>query len=142
MRKFFLCLSLLFCTLMSIAQNNTNGLVWEMTQSADNTVTLSWQYAPADVNTSFQIYRTDITTQDESTLLLREVKAAKVIGHEPDAEGNEVPIMGVLSDSTWVVSIYGLDLTGAYGYKFAIKVLNKTEEKFTVPVYLDGDYTR
>ena len=75
MRKFFLCLSLLFCTLMSIAQNNTNGLVWEMTQPADNTVTLSWQYAPADVNTSFQIYRTDITTQDESTLLLREVKA-------------------------------------------------------------------
>lgn len=139
MRKLLLCFSLLFCTLFAVAQNNTNGLVWEMTQPADNTVTLSWQYAPADVNTSFQIYRTDITTQDESTLLLREVKAAKVIGHQPDAEGNEVPTMGVLSDSTWVVSIYGLDLTGAYGYKFAIKVLNKTEEKFTVPVYLDGD---
>lgn len=139
MRKFLLCFSLLLCTLFAVAQNNTNGLVWEMTQPADNTVTLSWQYAPADVNTIFQIYRTEVATQGESTLLLREVKAAKVIGHEPDAEGNEVPIMGVLPDSTWVASIYGLDLTGVIGYKFTIKVLSNTEEKFTVPVYLAGD---
>ena len=139
MRKLLLCFSLLFCTLFAVAQNNTNGLVWEMTQPADNTVTLSWQYASADVNTSFQIYRTDVVSGVESTpLLLREVKAAKVIGHEPDAEGNEVPTMGVLPDSTWVASIYGLDLTGTTGYKFAIKVLNKTEE-FTEPVYLAGD---
>lgn len=140
MRKLLLCFSLLLCTLFAVAQNNTNGLVWEMTQPADNTVTLSWQYAPADVNTNFQIYRTDVVSGVESTpLLLREVKAAKVIGHEPDAEGNEVPIMGVLPDSTWVASIYGLDLTGTTGYKFAIKVLSNTEEKFTVPVYLAGD---
>lgn len=140
MRKFLLCFSLLLCTLFAVAQINTNGLVWEMTQPADNTVTLSWKYASADVNTIFQIYRTDVVGEDESTpLLLREVKAAKVIGHEPDAEGNEVPIMGVLPDSTWVASIYGLDLTETTGYKFAIKVLSNAEEKFTVPVYLAGD---
>lgn len=139
MRKFLLCFSLLLCTLFAVAQNNADELEWQMTQPADNTVTLSWQYAPADVNTIFQIYRTEVATEGESTLLLREVKAAKVIGHEPDAEGNEVPIMGVLPDSTWVASIYGLDLDGVIGYKFAIKVLNNTEEIATVPVYLPGD---
>lgn len=139
MRKLLLCFSLLLCTLFAVAQNNTNGLVWEMTQPADNTVTLSWQYASADVNTIFQIYRTEVATEGESTLLLREVKAAEVIGYETDAEGNNVPVIGVVDGKKWEVSIYGLDLTGAIGYKFAIKVLSNTEEIATVPVYLPGD---
>ena len=139
MRKLLLCFSLLLCTLFAVAQNNTNGLVWEMTQPADNTVTLSWQYAPADVNTIFQIYRTEVATEGESTLLLREVKAAEVIGYETDAEGNNVPVMGVVDGKKWEMSIYGLDLTGVLGYKFAIKVLSNTEEIVTVPVYLPGD---
>lgn len=139
MRKLLLCFSLLLCTLFAVAQNNTYGLVWEMTQPADNTVTLSWQYASADVNTIFQIYRTEVATEGESTLLLREVKAAEVIGYETDAEGNNVPVIGVVDGKKWEVSIYGLDLTGAIGYKFAIKVLSNTEEIATVPVYLPGD---
>lgn len=139
MRKLLLCFSLLLCTLFAVAQNNTYGLVWEMTQPADNTVTLSWQYASADVNTIFQIYRTEVATEGESTLLLREVKAAEVIGYETDAEGNNVPVIGVVDGKKWEVPIYGLDLTGAIGYKFAIKVLSNTEEIATVPVYLPGD---
>lgn len=138
MRKFLLCFSLLLCTLFAVAQNNADELEWQMTQPADNTVTLSWQYAPADVNTIFQIYRTDVATQGESTQLLREIKAAEIVGHETNSEGQEVPIMGVVPGREWEVSIYGLDLTGVIGYKFAIKVLNKTEEVMTVPVYLSN----
>lgn len=133
MRKFFLCLSLLFCTLMSIAQNNTNGLVWEMTQSADNIVSIWWRYEVTESEYDqviYYVYRIEYTGQDHSErneILVRTMPAKQTLGNESI----------VLKE--FETRLVDLDLTGNTIYQFKLVVQNNKDKIIEVPVYLDGD---
>lgn len=126
MRKFFLCLPLLFCTLVSIAQNNTNGLVWEMAQPADNIVSLWWRYEVTESEydqVTYYVYRIEYTGQDHSErneILVRTMPAKQTLGNESI----------VLKE--FETRLVDLDLTGNYTKKGRIMLLPRTEPLFII----------
>ena len=88
MRKLVLFLSFIFCSLISLAQNTTDGVQWKMTQPADNIVSIWWKYEVSEseyANVTYKIYRIEYTGQDYATrteILAREMSAQQTLGNE------------------------------------------------------------
>lgn len=132
MRKLVLFLSFIFCSLISLAQNTTDGVQWKMTQPADNIVSIWWKYEVSEseyANVTYKIYRIEYTGQDYATrteILAREMSAQQTLG-------NESIVLKEFENR-----LVDLDLTGSTVYQFKIVVINK-DRTIEVPVYLTGD---
>jgi hypothetical protein len=132
MRKLLLLLSVVFCSLGAVAQITTGGVQWNMTQPADNIVSIWWRYEVTEseyANVTYKLYRIEYTGQDYATrseVLVREMSAIQTLN-------NETIVIKEFENR-----LVDLDLTGKTKYQFKFVVENKTE-KIEVPVYLAGD---
>lgn len=133
MRKLLLLLSVVFCSLGAVAQITTGGVQWEMTQPADNIVSIWWRYEVTEseyANVTYKLYRIEYTGQDyamRSEVLVREMSAIQTLN-------NETIVIKEFENR-----LVDLDLTGKTKYQFKFVVENKTEKIIEVPVYLAGD---
>lgn len=122
MRKLLLLLSVVFCSLGAVAQITTGGVQWEMTQPADNIVSIWWRYEVTEseyANVTYKLYRIEYTGQDYATrteVPVRDMPAKEIYG------GQSV----VLKE--FETRLVDLDLTGGTLYQFRLDVINKEKK--------------
>lgn len=136
MRKLLLFITLIFCSLVAVAQdviytNETNGVNWNMTQPADNIVLIQWEYEVPEIEydyVTYKIYRIEYTGQDYATrteVLVRDMPAKETYN------GQSV----ILKE--FETRLVDLDLTGSTRYQFKLEVVNN-DKTIEVPMYMEG----
>lgn len=136
MRKLLLFITLIFCSLVAVAQdviytNETNGVNWNMTQVADNIVLIQWEYEVPEIEydyVTYKIYRIEYTGQDYATrtdFLVRDMPAKQIYN------GQSV----ILKE--FETRLVDLDLTGSTRYQFKLEVVNN-DKTIEVPMYMEG----
>lgn len=153
MRKLIPFLFLIFSTLGAFAQGscevNTNFINVKYEQTADNVISLSWQYAPVVSTDVFHVHRYDKVNSEVEEQHLRTINATDPCEYKDYPEGEE-PQNPEKQDPTsatvYSTSIYGMNLEGNIEYVFAIDVESKksTGGTETTRIYIkyDGQTTQ
>lgn len=112
MRKYLLFLTLFWCFLAAVAQQNaTNLFDVTLTRPADDLVHLDWTYKDVEENTVFLVTKYVITQSGTEVIPTVEVHVSNIV----------LPEGQTLNPSTlFSINLYGLDLTGETSYKFAL----------------------
>lgn len=123
MRKLYLCLFLLCCSIVAVAQIDATNL-FHVTPSrpADDIMHLEWTYQDVAENTSFLITKYQTVGAETTEVPTLELRVANVVLPEDETlDGNTV----------FSCNLYGLDKEGQTSYKFSIKAITQGENQTT-----------
>ena len=152
MRKLLLFITLIFCSLVAVAQDcrsyeNENFKSVSVLLPSDNSIQLDWQYAPVTEDVVFEISYHAKGNADVNWLRVpvRHIRATDPLGCKKDAEGEckkdsegNVIMEDLTPNQVYTTTIYDLDLTGAIVYRLEIKVLKGETEVETVYIFQDN----
>lgn len=126
MRKYLLFLTLFCCSVVAMAQVdcqvNTDFQNVKYVQVADNAVSLTWQYAPVQRNTVFNVYRYDTNGGVTTPVAVRRILATDPCEYEENTPAGQTPQKkDPTAQTTYTCDMYGLDLSGSITYSYAVE---------------------
>lgn len=141
MRKYLLFLTLLCCSVVAMAQAdcqvNTDFKNLNYVKTADNAVSLSWQYTPVERNTEFLVYRYETNAGVTTNMPVRQILATDPCEYDQNTQQKKNPT----AQTNYTCEIYGMDLTGSIVYSFAVEAITplSTGETKTERVFFQQD---
>ncbi len=137
MRKYLLFLTLFCCSVVAMAQTdcqvNTDFKNLNYVKTADNAVSLSWQYTPVVRNTEFLVYRYETNGGVTTPVAVRRILATDPCEYEENTPAGQTPQKkDPTEQTTYTCDMYGLDLSGSITYSYAVEaqtVLTSGETK-------------
>lgn len=126
MRKYLLFLTLFCCSVVAMAQVDcqvtTDFQNVKYVQVADNAVSLTWQYAPVQRNTVFNVYRYDTNGGVTTPVAVRRILATDPCEYEENTPAGQTPQKkDPTAQTTYTCDMYGLDLSGSITYSYAVE---------------------
>ena len=95
MRKYLLFLTLFCCSVVAMAQTdcqvNTDFKNLNYVKTADNAVSLSWQYTPVVRNTEFLVYRYETNGGVTTPVAVRRILATDPCEYEENTPAGQTP---------------------------------------------------
>lgn len=125
MKKYLLLLTLFLLSVAAMAQAdcqaNTDFKNLHYVKTADNAVSLSWQYAPVVRDTEFNVYRYETNAGVTTNMRVRHILATDPCEYDSNTQQKKDPT----SQTNYTCDIYGLDLTSSIAYSYAIEAIMK-----------------